>query len=47
VTDGDCTYRGEHWVMYRTVESLCCTSETNITPYVNYAPIKYTSKNKQ
>ena len=25
----------EHWVMYGSVESLHCTSETNITLYVN------------
>ena len=31
VTDGDDTYRGEHSVMYRIVEPLCCTLETNIT----------------
>ena len=30
------TYCDEDWVMYRTVESLCCTPETNITLYVNY-----------
>ena len=28
ITDGDCTYHGEHCVMYRTVESLCCAAET-------------------
>ena len=28
------------WVMYRIVESLYCTPETNITLYVNYTEIK-------
>jgi len=35
VTDGDYTYC-EHWVIYRIVESVCCTTETNITVYANY-----------
>ena len=30
----------EHWVMYRIVESLYCTPETNFTLYVNYIGIK-------
>ena len=38
--DGDCTYRGEHQVMCRIVESLCCTLETNKTLYVNYTSKK-------
>ena len=29
------TYCDEYWVMYRGVESLYCTCETNIT-YINY-----------
>lgn len=36
VTDGDYTYRGEHFVMYIVVESLCCASEANIILYINY-----------
>lgn len=35
MTGGDYTYCDEYWVMYRVVESLCHTSETNITLYVN------------
>ena len=31
MTHGDQTYHGERWVMYRIVESLCCTPETNTT----------------
>ena len=30
----------EPWVMYRITESLYCTPETNIIPYVNYIGIK-------
>ena len=48
----------EHWVMYRIVESLYCTPETNITLDINYIsiffkknkinkiPVKKTKKNK-
>lgn len=38
-TDGNYMYYGEDSIMYRTVESLCCTLETNITLYVNYTSI--------
>ena len=34
VTDGNHTY-GEHWVMYRTVKSICYTPETKVTLYAN------------
>ena len=27
---------GEHSTMYKLVESLCCTSETNVSLCVNY-----------
>ena len=37
---GDYTYHGEHWVMYRTVESICCTDEINIALCINYTSIK-------
>lgn len=37
--DEEPTYRDEHWEMYRIVESLCCTPETNIKLYVNYPGI--------
>ena len=36
VTDGNYTHCGEHWVMYRIVESLYCTPETNTTLYVTH-----------
>lgn len=32
----DHIYGGEHWVMSRIAESLCCTPEGNITLYVSY-----------
>ena len=34
--DGDYTYSGDQWAMYRTVKSLGCTLGTNITLYINY-----------
>ena len=34
-TDGSYTC-GKHSIMYKIVESLCCTPETNITLHVNY-----------
>ena len=40
LTDGDYAYCGKQWVIYRIVESICCTSETNIALYVNYNSIK-------
>ena len=33
------TYSGDHFTLYRNIESLCCTPETN-TLYVNYTSIK-------
>lgn len=33
------TWGDEHWVMYRTIESLHFTLETNIKFYVNYTRI--------
>lgn len=33
-------YRGDHFVMYLNVESLCYIPETNMTLYVNYTSIK-------
>ena len=35
VTDGSYT-GGEHSVIYKLVESICCTPETNVTLCVNY-----------
>ena len=40
VAEGDYTYHGEHGVMSRIVEPLCCTQVTNITLYVNCTSIK-------
>lgn len=40
---GDDLHCGEHQVMYRIVELLCCTPETKITLYVNYNPIIFKS----
>ena len=36
VADGNYTCHVEHSIMYETLESLCCTPETNITLCVNY-----------
>ena len=38
VTDGSYT-NGEHSIIYKLVESLCCTPETNVTLYVTYTQI--------
>ena len=35
-----------HWVIYRIVESIPCTSETNITLYINYTSIIKENKNR-
>ena len=42
MTDGNRIYHGDHFKMYRDIESLCCVPGTNIVLQVNY-----TSKNKQ
>ena len=36
VTNGNWIYYGDHFVMYKNIESVCCTPETNITLCVNY-----------
>ena len=36
IKEGTCD---EHWVMYRGVESLDCTPETNLTLHVSYTGI--------
>ena len=33
VTDGIYTYPGDHFEMYRTIESICCVMGTNIVLY--------------
>ena len=43
LTDGNYTYCGEHYVMYRTIKSPCGRPETNVTLYVNH--ISVTKKN--
>ena len=30
MTDGNYTHSGDHSVMYKNIESLCCTPETYI-----------------
>ena len=46
IDDGDSeyTYPDEHWVMYRIVEWLYCTSETNITLYLTILDLKQMNK---
>lgn len=39
VTGGNYAYHGEHFIMYKTVESLCCTPAANIM-CVNCTTIK-------
>lgn len=39
MTNGYYTYYGEHSVMYRTIESLGCTPEVNITLHIIYTSI--------
>ena len=31
MTDGNQAYSGDHFVMYKNIESLCCIPETNTT----------------
>lgn len=40
VTDGRDTYHGDHFAMYKSIESLGCTPGTNRILYVSYASIK-------
>ena len=46
VTDSNQTYHGDYFEMYRNIESLCCTTGTNIVLQVNYTSKanKYTRK---
>ena len=39
--------RGDHLVMHRNVESLCCVPENNTVLYVNYTSIKKGKTSKQ
>lgn len=41
MTDSNDTHHGEHCIMYRNVEPLCCTTETNISLYVSETDIKF------
>ena len=34
--NGSCIYGGDYFAVYTNIESLCCTSETNIILHVNY-----------
>ena len=36
VTDGNYTHGADHFVMYKNIKALCCTSETNTMLKVNY-----------
>ena len=40
------TYHDKHGVLYRIVEPLYCTPETNVTVYVTYTGIKILKKFK-
>ena len=40
VTDGDYTYRDEHWVMNGVAQSLCCAPETNTRSRASCPSIK-------
>lgn len=40
VTDGDYTYCGDHFTVYRNVESLCCIHDINVILHVDYTSIK-------
>lgn len=42
-TDVNWTYRGDHFLAYANIESLCCTPKINIMLFVNCTAIK---KNK-
>lgn len=44
VTDGDFTYRGEHFRIYSVIESLCSALETSITLSVNHTSTKKKKK---
>ena len=46
VTDGNQTYRGDHFILCKNIESLCCIPETNIILPVNYTSIKQNGKIK-
>lgn len=41
----ECTCSDEHWVLFESVESCCCTPETIITLYVDYIVIKIEKRN--
>ena len=40
MTDGNWTSRGDYFVIYKNIESLCCIPETIIILQVNYTLIK-------
>lgn len=39
-TDGNQTYCGDHFVVYKIIESRSCTPKTNIILQVNFTSIK-------
>ena len=36
VVDGNLLYFGDHFIMFKNLELLCCTPEANMIPCVNY-----------
>ena len=36
VTDGNYIYHGDHFEMYRNIESLCCIPGTDIVLHIKY-----------
>jgi len=46
-TDVNWTYRGDHFLAYANIESLCCTLETNTMLYFNYISTKVNNRKKQ
>lgn len=46
VTDCNWTYSGDHFEMYRSIESLCCVTEMNIVLHINYTSKANNQPNK-
>ena len=40
VTEGSCAYHGGQVLIHKNAESLCCTLQTNIILYANYALVE-------
>ena len=39
LVDGSWTYCGDHFIMYKNIESECCTPEVNTISYINHKSI--------